>query len=64
MAKLSIEIQTRGHGRDDQDRATLRHILGDVLQAIGDGKSTGGTLKDRAGKVAGSWSYSRSADDE
>ncbi|WP_316228630.1 hypothetical protein [Bradyrhizobium sp. SZCCHNR1045] len=57
MATLSVEIEILAHERDDQSRVTMRHILGDVLQAIGDGKSTGGSLKDRERNVVGSWRY-------
>jgi hypothetical protein len=44
-----------------QERAQMKELLELVVQAIGDGVSTSGTIRDRSGQNAGSWSWTAGA---
>ena len=62
-AALTVTISTASNTGEKrhQERAQLRELLGLVAQAIGDGVSTSGNIRDRAGQSAGSWSYTPGA---
>jgi hypothetical protein len=43
------------------ERGNIKTLLGKVIQAIGDGTSTSGTVLDNSGNNVGSWTYSPTA---
>jgi hypothetical protein len=44
-----------------QERAQMKELLELVVQAIGNGVSTSGTIRDRNGVNAGTWTYTPGA---
>ncbi|CCE06449.1 hypothetical protein BRAS3843_1730018 [Bradyrhizobium sp. STM 3843] len=62
-ATLTVSISTSSNmgEKQHQERAELRHLLDLVSQAVGDGKSTSGTIRNRSGQSAGTWTYTPGA---
>lgn len=54
---LSVTIRGRLAAQDRAEREELKLALARVAQSIGDGVSTSGDIRDRAGKIVGEWSY-------
>lgn len=61
LATVTISV-TAGNGATQRaEREQIRWVLGHVEQAVGDGSSTSGTIIDRTGAAAATWSYSAQA---
>lgn len=62
-AQLTVSINTSscmGEKRS-AERAQMQSLLRMVAQAIGDGVSNSGTIRDHAGVSAGTWTYTPGA---
>lgn len=63
MASLTVSISTSSNMGEKRtsERSQMRYLLQQVEQAIGDGVSTSGSIRDQSGQSAGTWTYTPTA---
>lgn len=57
MLSVTINAPTKALDRRDQERETLRYMLDQLEQQLGNGTSLSGSLLDRSGTGTGTWTY-------
>jgi hypothetical protein len=58
---VTVNVGANDGATRASERANVKTLLEKVIQAVGDGTSTSGTVLDNSGNNVGSWTYSPTA---